>query len=165
MPKSKRIAIREFLDSDIDFVASNMRKEDQEEVKALLDLDPKKALIYSVENSHEVWTFHVDGVPAAIFGISDHTEPDDEARSGLIWTLGTDQFFKYKKETCNLASKVFENWLEEYDVLYNYIWEGNKTHQNWLKRMGFIIFEEEFIEGIEGDKFFFFANFSYPVEE
>lgn len=163
--KTKNTSIREFKESDVDYVANNMRKADADELRALLGVEPKEGLIYSIEHSEEVWTGLADGMPACIFGITDCTDENDDYTSALIWTLGTEQFFKYTKQTCLLTSRVFDSWLEKYDLLFNYIWEGNKKHQNWLKRMGFIIFEDEYVEGVDGDKFYFFANFSYPEEE
>ena len=155
-----RVRIREVLESDLDFIAQNIRQADKNELEALFGIPHDEALKVSAQGNDELWVAVVDNLPVCIFGISDRTEEGDEFRTGMVWAIGTNNLFHLTKELNVISKKVIEKWLDEYDILFNYVWEGNKKHHKWLRRMGFIIMENEYMETDKGDKFYFFIQYS-----
>jgi len=160
-----RVSIREVLESDIDFIAQNIRKADKQELEALFGVSHEEGLKISIEGNDELWVAVVDNLPVCIFGISDRSEEQDEHRTGLVWAIGTNNLFHLKKELNAVSKKVIEKWLDEYDILFNYVWEKNVIHHRWLKKMGFIIMENEYMETDQGDKFYFFVQYSPYSQE
>ena len=93
-----RVSIREVLESDIDFIAQNIRKADKQELEALFGVSHEEGLKISIEGNDELWVAVVDNLPVCIFGISDRSEEQDEHRTGLVWAIGTNNLFHLKKE-------------------------------------------------------------------
>lgn len=154
------IQIREYLDSDLNYLSNNLREIDRKELEALFDESVKDGLEYSVEQTDDLWVVTHKQIPCMIFGISDRTEEGECARSGLIWAVGTDEVYKHKKALNEISRNVIDHWLKEYDVLFNYIWEENELHKKWLLNLGFIFFEEDYIVSPAEEKFVFFCQFS-----
>jgi hypothetical protein len=153
------IIIREYLETDLEYLANNLRDVDRRELEALFDEPAIEGLKYSIENADSIWVVCHKQIPCMIFGISDRTEEKEEARSGLIWAVGTDEVYKHKKALHEISQNVINNWFEEYDVLFNYIWDENTLHKTWLKSLGFLFFEEDYIISATEEKFVFFCQF------
>ena len=162
---SLNIQIREIITpQDLDYLAANLREADKAEMKAFNGMDPREGLEYCIEGDKETWIATVEGVPCCIFGLTEIlVEDDDDTKSGVIWAMGTDLLFKYKGHLNRISKKIINNWLEKYDVLFNYIWEKNEVHRQWLKRMGFIIMPETYIQSDMGEKFDMFIQFA-PID-
>lgn len=161
---SVKVQIREIITpQDLDYLAENLREADKNEIKAFNGMEPREGLQYCIEGNSETWIACVEGVPCCIFGLTEVEGDDEESKSGVIWAMGTELLFQHKK-TLNLVSrKVIRDWLEKYDVLFNYIWEHNTTHLEWLKRMGFIVMPETYLKSDMGEKFLLFVQFA-PIE-
>lgn len=154
------IQIREYLESDFHYLASNLRDIDKKELEALFDEEVEAGLKYSIESADHIWVATHKQIPCMIFGVSDRTEEGECTRSGLVWALGTNEVYKHIKALHEISQNVLNHWFEEYDVLFNYIWDENELHKAWLKNLGFIIFEEEYIISKAEEKFVFFALYS-----
>ena len=154
------IQIREYLESDFNYLASNLRDIDRKELEALFDESVEEGLKYSIENADQIWVATHKQIPCMIFGISDRTEEQECTRSGLVWAVGTNEVYKHTKALHDISRNILNSWFEEYGVLFNYIWDENELHKAWLKNLGFIIFEEEYIISKAEEKFVFFALYS-----
>lgn len=159
------VQLREYLETDYEHFVQNLREEDKKELVALFDDPYEEGLKYSIEQTDDLWVATEFGIPFLIFGMSNRTEEGDNEKSALVWAVGTERSKKLGRAICGISKKVLRSWLEEYDVLFNYIWEEATDHMKWLKSMGFIIFEEEYIIAPSEEKFIFFAQFSEPTEE
>jgi len=159
-----RVQIREVITpQDLDYLADNLREGDRLEMLAYNGMEPREGLQYCVDNNDEVWVACVEGVPCCLFGLQEQMfEDDEENSSAVIWALGTDLLFQHKKLMALISRKVIRDWLNRYDVLFNYIWEENEVHRNWLERMGFTVLPDTFIKSEMGEKFLLFLQFS-PV--
>ena len=164
--KYKDIQIREYLESDFQYLSTNLRDLDRKELEALFDEDAQKGLAYSIEEADELWVATYKQIPCMIFGVSDRTEEGEAESSGLIWAVGTDEVYKHKKALQEISQNVINHFFQSFDILFNYIWDENELHKAWLKNLGFIIFEEEYIISKAEEKFVFFALYSPdPLEE
>ena len=159
MRREIRYQIREVITpQDLDYLADNLREADKNEIKAFNGMGAREGLEFCVENNDEVWIACVEGVPACIFGLSESGFEDDDNSSAVIWAMGTDLLFKHKKALHLISRKVINDWLDKYDVLFNYIWEKNEVHIEWLKRMGFTILPDTYLTGEGGGEIFTFHS-------
>jgi len=159
-----RYQIREIITpQDLDYLAANLREIDKAEIKAFNGMEVREGLEFCLENNDEVWIACVEGVPACIFGLSEATQEDEENTSAVIWALGTDLLFEHKKALNLISRKVIRDWLNRFDVLFNYIWSKNETHIRWVEGMGFTLLPDTYITTDTGEKFILFLQFA-PIE-
>ena len=163
-----RVEIREYLNSDIKYLSENLRDADVCEIKAALNLNPLDGLEMCVKDCDELWVATIDSIPACIFGIqsekitNQYKDPQD-VYAGMIWAMGTDSLFKYPKTLTRTSRKIIKRWLEDHDVLYNYIWSKNELHKKWLKSLGFQFLEDCRIVNEFNEVFEFFCKLA-PIE-
>jgi len=136
--QSRNIEIRESIQEDILAIKDRLRKEEVQEVWASNNATPEKALTESFKRSSKCYTFLIDGIPAAMFGIA----PDSLlSNSASVWFLGTDDMGRAKK-TFMVQSRRFINLLlKEYPVLYNFVDYRYKKTLQWLEWCGAKIFD------------------------
>lgn len=151
-----RVIVRESQLSDIMIMGDNLRETDKNEIWASHHHTPEEALLLSFNSAISCFTVENKGVPVALFGISPFTLLDNKAN---IWLLGTDSFdalIKKNRKEFIRESKIFIGLLlEQYPLLENYVWEGNRASIKWLRLCGAIL-EESKPYGIEGKLFRYF---------
>lgn len=125
---------KETIDSDVVFVAENMRQADRDEIKAFGHDSPLEALTLSVNKTSQCFTLDSQDGPLLICGACPKFLMSD---TGLPWLLGSDEALKHRKVFMTDASKLLEIWLEQYKILENYVHVKNHVSVRWLKRIGF----------------------------
>ena len=151
------IKLRDSVQSDIPWLASNIRKADLMEIEAAGNPDPYRAFEngfgLSVPNAY---TIVIDGIPAAMMGTSRPIDP--ETKIGTVWMLGTQDL---EKRPIAFLRHMKNNYLpileRGYDALVNVIDSRNKLHIDFIKWLGFSIIRP--IEmGDDKIKFYEFAK-------
>ena len=160
MPK---IAIREYLNSDLDYLSEHLRESDKAEILALDGSNPKDGLASCIKDNTELWVITLDNDPVMLYGLKEVLpENSSEGLGGQIWALGTDYVFKHPRQLTLLSKKIISTWFQTYDFLFNYVWEGNSKHIKWIEIMGFTVFEDKFFTSSMDEKFLFFTQFYAP---
>ena len=158
--KEDTMEIREYMEEDLFYMKRNLREADRKELEALFDEPFEKGLDRSIGESDEVWVATEDGLPWMLFGLSDVSSEKSKEKVGIIWAVGTDRSTQLVRELYSFTERVLDIWFERFDVLQNWIWEDSISHQNWLRNLGFVIFEEEYEVSPAEEKFFYFAKWS-----
>lgn len=117
-----------------------LRAGDEAEILAT-GRDPVEALYasYSASWPH-VFTIHVDGVPAGVFGAGQGREQE----LGIPWMLGNERLLTIPKDLVR-EGRIWIDYLNDiYPRLENWVDENNRISVRWLKAMGFE-FPGEFI--------------------
>lgn len=118
---------------DIPYLAETMREQDRKEIWHSHGLTPLDALTFSfelaVENNSIIGD---DGKVIGMFGVGEAAP-----RIGVPWLLASDELPKVQRQFLPESIKWVERVNERYDLLYNYVYAGNKTSIRWLKWLGF----------------------------
>lgn len=114
-------------------LAPIMRQTDVEEVKASHGLSPLGALITSLQNSKYPQTILADDKVIGMRGVG-HAGP-----VGYPWLLGSQGVVRHAKTLHATAKPWVDSYLDEYDILYNYVAENNRVAIRWLQRLGFVM--------------------------
>lgn len=122
------------IDSDLEFIAENMRADDVAEVLAAGNESPLEALVSSVKHSKAVVVASYEGAPLVIYGL---VKPSILSTTGIIWMLGTNQSLDYPREFMVYTRRVLKEMLLECDELTNYVHDENVRSIKWLKALGF----------------------------
>ena len=130
------------------FVASNMREGDVNELLAV-GTTPLRSLIHGFKKSDRCMTLMVDGIPAAIFGI---TPMGMLSGKGSPWLLGTEDIFKVSRKFLKGSKGIVQEWADRYKLLLNYVDVRNKQSIRWLEWLGFSIVAAVPI-GVNGEMF------------
>lgn len=123
--------------SDLQFIADNMRDADRVEVDASGGYTPMQALQMSIDTSQFSAVASVDGVPFVAFGVSIRSCITGDV--GHPWLLGTDGIITYAREFLKHSYKVRDEMLSQCPLLMNYVHAGNQKSIQWLSRLGFAI--------------------------
>lgn len=97
--------------------------------------DPVQALYesYSASWPH-VFTIHVDGVPAGVFGAGQGREQE----LGIPWMLGNDRLLTIPKDLVR-EGRIWIDYLNSiYPHLENWVDARNHVSIRWLSAMGFV---------------------------
>lgn len=117
--------------SDIPQITSNLMEDDRREFQAAGINDVELALKLSLSHSPKVFVWEIDGVPAAIFGVT------AEGDAGHIWALPTPlAFTKWRtihREMPNILRELGQGFL----ILTNIKDARNKQQVRWLRSLGF----------------------------
>lgn len=148
------VVIRTAIESDLDAVASNMRGEDAEEIRAEgFDASARDALGRSFAASTVCLTALRDGVPLAVFGVV----PDALAGSrAVVWLLGAEGLRAIPKTFLRLSRSVISFFLSLYPELYNRVDARYEATVRWLTACG-AVFEPPVPVGANG---MLFQNFT-----
>lgn len=130
--------VRKPTETDVEYLIENVRPEDVAELDALNGNTIRSALEDTPDllNTSQVWI--VDERPVAIFGV---TRCNGPLSVGVIWLLATGEFQKYTRKFARYCKEVFEQMIDGYGYLYNYVHAENKISIEWLKWLGFEINE------------------------
>lgn len=132
--RDMHVSYREPTSADIMYICQHLKENDLKEV---IGLTGRNDLFKEVSESVEASCFKraalFDGKPVAIFGIR-RTHPI--LKVGCVWMLTTpDTQTKkyYVGKTTKQAIKIF---MKDWELLYNYVDEGNEFSIRWLKFLG-----------------------------
>lgn len=130
--------VRKPTEEDVEYLIEHVRPEDAAELDALDGSTIRESLEETPDllNCSQVW--EVNGKPVAIFGVTRQTGP---MSVGVIWLLGTTEFHKYTMKFARYCKEVFERMIAGYSYVFNYIHEENKVSIEWLKWLGFRIYD------------------------
>lgn len=126
--------IRKPTEEDVEYLIEHVRPEDMAEIDALDGSTVRSSLeeIPDLFNCSQVW--EVEGKPVAIFGITPMNGP---MSAGVIWLLATTEFHKYTTKFARHCREVFEQMINGYSYVFNYIHTENTISIEWLKWLGF----------------------------
>ena len=115
-----------------------MRAADQAEA-GQYGVSPETGLQLSVEASIEAWTVHVDGVPAAIFGLARGGDG-----TGAPWLLGTEAFVTAdaRVAVARRARRFVRVWSRTM-ALQNYCDSRNEVAVRFLEWLGFTLHHQK----------------------
>jgi len=127
---------------DVEFIAKNLRRADQEEITAATGLDAFSSLARGFYRGILTFTAFRAGVPIGLFGTSS-VLPVEGERVAWIWMVGTDQLTVNPKELMQISKEWLPVLSLQADAMMNYVDSRNTKHINWLKHLGFSVDEEE----------------------
>lgn len=117
---------------DTQHIAANLRDADLQEF-SLGSKDPYWVLLNGVAASDDVQVLTYDDQPYFMGGVA--VTPI----GNIVWACGTNAVKEHVQNLLADSELIIEGWLEDYGLLQNLIWAGNKTHMRWLKHMGFTL--------------------------
>tara|TARA_Y100000310_G_scaffold214927_1_gene215907 strand:+ start:132 stop:596 length:465 start_codon:yes stop_codon:yes gene_type:complete len=153
---SKQVEIRQSRQEDILPIAHRMREADVKEIWASNRLSPYKALLLGMNAEGNCWTILGDGIPEAMIGVSQRSLLSNR---GIAWMLGTDVLTEDKRLFMRLTKELFDDAVQGYTYLENYVSTENRLSLRWIQAMGFE-FEEDIINrnGTPFKKFYMERN-------
>lgn len=133
----------DFLKDVYDVLYMELRESDIKELKDSTGNSPKESLSFIINNTDILRVFEDPyGRIVGVYGIAD-IETDTQI-AGNIFMLGTDDLEKYYPiEFLRISKREIESFMEDYDVLFNYVSSENKVSINWLKWLGFKVYEDK----------------------
>lgn len=126
---------------DLWLVATNMREQDREELRASGHGDPLSVLQEAEAISDWTATMEVDGEAAAIFGVVESRIAGIEGPVHVPWMLGSTVLHKHKRLLLTESPAIVHTMRQEYSFLMNMVFAGSKKSVAWLRRLGFRIDE------------------------
>jgi len=125
--------IRSSKKNDCYELSKTLRAQDAQEVFASGGRNPAQALIRAYLTSHlHCYTIILDDEVVGMFGIS-------KIRDGVgsPWLLGSDKLTDHKFEFHKHAKDHIDTFMDEYNVLFNYVDQRNTQAIKWIKSLGF----------------------------
>lgn len=126
---------------DVEFIASNLRAEDLEELRAAHgdDADPVRILHLSCRLSDRpVVAMTAAGEPLAVFGVVPVSMMD---RDGRPWMMATDGAMRFRREIVRGGRYWTNLWSFRYARLHNHVDARNVATIRWLRHIGYTIGE------------------------
>ena len=125
--------------NEIEFILSNLRNEDREELENLFGENWYQKTLDSLKDEKFLILYGQGNgkgrVPVAMGGFYDVTK--ENCKIACVWLLST----KYVSQNKTALMRVLRNQLynnsDKYDVLYNFIYKSNKGAKLWLRKLGF----------------------------
>lgn len=127
-----KVIVRAATGYDVEALTNNLRKEDIEEIEAL-GSTPYEALGEGYVFSTECYALVLEGETIGLFGVSTYQMPEGYAS---IWFLGSERTKEIPYEWLIVGKEYINKFLKEYGILTNFVYEKNRLHIKWLKRMG-----------------------------
>ena len=152
-PQTPKPHLRLASEIDCIYLSENLRKEDIQEIKAVVgNLPPLLSLLTGLKiSSVPLVICNADCKPVAMLGVVPN------GLIGFIWMVGTDDLKKISLSFLRNSKDVCDVLKGKHQILHNYVDKRNKLHINWLKWMGFSIINEVNY-GIENRKFYEFVK-------
>lgn len=124
---------------EIEFILSNLRDEDKEELENLFGEKWYKKTLDSLSNEKFLILYgqgNAKGrVPVAMGGFYDINH--ENSKIACVWLLSS----KFVSQNKTALMRVLRNQLyansNKYDIMYNFIYKSNKGAKLWLKKLGF----------------------------
>ena len=120
----------------VEAIAADMRQADIDEVWAAGHKTPLEALVDGWKVSKYATIAMNGDEPACMFGL---VPRDLLSGTGIIWMLGTNATFKYRREYLKRTPAVIDEMLTICPRLCNMVHSKNINSIRWLKWLGFTI--------------------------
>jgi hypothetical protein len=127
------LKIRDSIHEDVLNMKDHLRETDKFEVSAVHGWSPREALEYGLKSSSPCVTVLFNGIPVAMFGVVPNAK---FRRTGTVWFLGTDDLQRLKKRFVQLSKVYRDLFLNSYEMIYNWVPDGNKSVCDWLAWLG-----------------------------
>lgn len=134
-------------------VGDSMRKQDQEEVWASGRWTPVGVCLNSYRISQMTYTWLVNGIPCALFGVAKLTNIEN---GGSPWMLGTQAVDDYPVQVLRVSKKWVAEMKSRFTYLENWVYSKNETSIRWLKDWCGFNIGEPMPYGTCGEKFCMF---------
>lgn len=135
--------------SHIEAIANNVRQADCDECWSAGLVTVRTALEISLEHATLARTWLVDGVPAAMGGITGMRD------GATIWLITTELVETHRRAFVVHALAAFQKERAGFDLLYNFVDARNRRAIQWLRWMGFTL-DDAKPYGPMGQPFHFF---------
>jgi hypothetical protein len=143
-----KIRIEQPTEEHLQYLAWNLREIDIKEMWLMHRYTPRVALKAGAQLSDKCFVATADGTPVLIFGV----EGEGLSDRASIWMLATNQITKIGKSVIKRSKAILLDLINDYDMVYNYVYEKNQIALRWLKWLGFTIHEAQ-PAGAEGALF------------
>ncbi len=111
-----------------------LRKGDVQEVFSSSGSNPIQALMNAYIASHKhCYSVILDQEVVGMFGVNKINNT-----IGIPWLMGSDYLTKYSKEFHELSIMYISTFMDEFELLYNYVDQRNQNAIKWLKSLGFV---------------------------
>lgn len=118
---------------DIALLHHAVREQDRTEIWHSHGMTPQEGLEFSFDGAVEAHSIISDeGNVIGMFGVGEVSP-----RIGVPWLLATDELPKVQRQFLPESLKWVERVNDRYDLLFNYVYAGNKVSIRWLKWLGF----------------------------
>ena len=130
--------VRKAVPKDAVYLALDMRKLDKLEIKYSHNIEPLDAVMscLNLKNAKNYTITDDHGVIYGMFGVSDCPM---QPRQGVVWLLCSD----FIKSIPNSFYRECKSWInhlaEDYDSIYNFVYEKNWLALKWLQLSGFTV--------------------------
>lgn len=117
--------------SEVAQLAPRLRADDKEELKAI-GSDPVTSLTKGIQESKECISVYTS--KDLIIGMFGYSELNKNI--AVIWFLGSDEIEKYPLTFVKEGKKFINRLLNKYEIAANCVYGKNKTHIEYIKRLG-----------------------------
>jgi hypothetical protein len=119
--------------ADAEFIGSNLRKADWDELWAATGTSPRETVVESLRLSEESWVLTCDDVPLSIWGIASAHHAD----CGVPWMVGTNHMEKHKRDIMGISLVMLNHYHTRHRVLTNFTDARHTDSHRYLKWLGF----------------------------
>ena len=130
---------------DVYELAPHLRDDDLRELN-VFNLSAEQGLLRGYIYSDECFTARYKNKIICMFGVSGMGMP---LGCASIWFLGSDDMVCHALTFLKDGRKYINYFLSKYKMLINAVDKRNKTHINWIKKVGLMILEPIIINGFE----------------
>lgn len=120
-------------------LAANMRAEDVEEVAAFGET-PLSAVQAAMQVSRDAYAWTIDGKVAAMFGVASFQIMN---HVGHPWLLSTPELVRSPWRFLYGSRLFVREWAQQWPVLVNYVDARYTVAVDWIKFMGFTVYDAE----------------------
>jgi len=145
------------LPDDAVAVARQLRREDRDEIAAVVATRPEEAIRGTIKRSSPAYA--VAGAAAgAVFALFGVVPGADSSQIGQIWLVGTEEMPQYWWEVARQSRLWVDRLQTSYSVLWNCVDARNVRTIRWLTWCGFRIVERIDEYGVAGLPFYEFRR-------
>lgn len=139
MPLAKpRLTVERATEAHAVQLAQYIRKEDADEMRASVGMEPLEGLRMSIRVSSMAKAIMDGRRVVALFGIA---PAGDYEGAASVWLLGGRLVKRLPVAFMRVCSAEIRRLSEAWAVLFNMVWAENKQSLRWLRALGFEVFE------------------------
>lgn len=119
---------------NLELLLDNLRKEDENELIASFGKNYKKIFVKTVlkHKKSSIFLSDENAFPLAIGGIIKTNK-----NYSTPWLISSKEFKNHQKEILKYVFHKLNEYIEENNILFNYIYKSNFKALKWLKKFGF----------------------------
>lgn len=150
--------VRDTVETDVKFIASEMREADVAEIKAFSGKSPEEALRTGLATrafGGQVKTICLgNGYPVGMYGIV----PTDVPGVGVVWMLASERITPLHRQFLRESRQGIDELCKGYRLVFNFTDARNHVHHRWIKWSGFTIIRKHEAFGVEQRPFLEFVR-------